>query len=389
MAGKLKFNVLRLVLVALIAFSSSIGCLAPPSGASSVDLSVIEQAWSIIHNDYVDKSKLNDTKLIGGAIRGMVEALSDPYTSYFDAETYKLSVTSLEGRFEGIGATVTMTDDKKVKIVAPIKGSPAEKAGIKTGDTILEIDGLSTEGLSLTEAIIRIRGPKGTTAKLLILHEGEKTPVEIPVVRAQIQVPSVESEMRGDIAYITINQFSERTDIELSAVIGSLQGKGATGIVLDMRGNPGGVLDTVVSVASHFIESGVVVETVDNKGNRDSLSVRRTDTLTSLPMVVLVDKNSASASEVLTGALQDYKRAVVAGTKTFGKGSVNILRQLKDGSGIYITTGRWLTPSGNLIEGKGITPDYEIELTGSDAVNWAIDFLKSQKKAAEPVLLRA
>jgi carboxyl-terminal processing protease len=388
-----KLTFLSLLLIISLLFSS-VSCLplvpgatAPGTGAQS-DISVIEQAWSIIHDDYVDKSKLDDSKLTGAAIKAMVEAINDPYTSYFDAESYKLNLTSLEGSFEGIGATVTSTEDKKIQVVAPIKGSPAEKAGVKPGDIIVEINGLSTEGISLTEAIARIRGPKGTTVKLLMLHEGETVPVTIEVIRAKIDVPSVIFEMKGDIAYINLTQFSERTNVELSPVIDRLAAEGTTGIVLDMRGNPGGLLDTVVNVASHFIESGVVVETVDNRGNRDVLSVRRTGTFTSLPMVVLVDKYSASGSEVLAGALQDHKRAVVAGTKTFGKGSVNIFRQLKDGSGIYITTGRWLTPNGSLIEGKGIIPDYEIELTGDDGVNWAIDFLKSQKTVSEPELAR-
>ncbi len=384
---------LVLILVASLIFSST-GCLplipgSPATGTNSPsDISVIEEAWGIIHDDYVDKSKLNDAKLTNAAIQAMVEAIDDPYTSYFDAESYKLNMTSLEGSFEGIGATVTATEDKKIQIVAPIKGSPAEKAGVKPGDIIAEIDGTSTEGMSLTEAIARIRGPSGTAVKLLMLHEGETAPVLIEVVRAKIEVSSVIFEMKGDIAYINITQFSERTNVELSPVISRLASEGAAGIILDMRGNPGGLLDSVVNVASHFIESGVVVETVDNSGRRESLSVRRTDIFTSLPMVVLVDKYSASGSEVLAGALHDHERAVVAGTTTFGKGSVNILRQLKDGSGIYITTGRWLTPDGSLIEGKGITPDYPIEQTGDDAVNWAIDFLKSKTAVSEPELAR-
>ena len=223
--------------------------------------------------------------------------------------------------------------------------------------------------------MLHIRGPKGTSVRLLILHQGETEPEEIEIVRAEIELPSVYFEMRGDIAYINITYFSERTDEELSPVLESITQEAATGIILDLRSNPGGLLETVVDVASHFLKEGVVVDVVDNQGKHTSSSVKPSEITTDLPMVVLVDNYSASGSEVLAGALQDHGRATIAGTKTYGKGSVNILRQLKDGSGLYITTARWLTPNGRLIEGKGIDPDYELK-EGEDAIQWAIDYLK-------------
>jgi len=233
--------------------------------------------------------------------------------------------------------------------------------------------------MSLAEAIINIRGPKGTPVRLLVLHEGDTEPVEIEVIRARVEVPSVLFEMRGNIAYITITQFSERTDSELAPVLQDLKEQNAAGIILDLRGNPGGLLDIVVKVASHFINKGVVVEVMSNQGKVATLEVVSSPVTTDLPMVVLVDNTSASGSEVLSGALQDHDRAIVAGNITFGKGSVNMLRRLSDGSGLYITTARWLTPNGRIIEGQGIEPDVTLELTGEDAVQWAIDTLHDMR----------
>ena len=249
--------------------------------------------------------------------------------------------------------------------------------GDRAGDQILEVDGEDITGLSLTEVVLMVRGPRDTTVRLLVLHEEETEPVEIAIVRAEIELLSVNFEMRGDVAYINITHFSQRTDGELGPVIESLADNGATGIVLDLRSNPGGLLPTVVDTTSYFLTEGTVVDVVDNQGTHTPIPVGRKSVTTDLPMVVLVDAFSASGSEVMAGALQDYDRAIVAGTQTFGKGSVNLLRELSDGSGIYITTARWLTPQGRLIEGEGITPDIELELEGEEAIEWAIGQLKS------------
>ncbi|TES83761.1 MAG: S41 family peptidase, partial [Dehalococcoidia bacterium] len=277
---------------------------------------------------------------------------------------------------EGIGAYVTIKDEQ-LMIIAPIADSPADRAGIRAGDVILEVDGQSTTGMSLAEAVLLVQGPEGTRVDLLVLHEGETEPELISIIRAVIEVPSVEFEMREEIAYIIISHFSERTTGELLPVMEAIVQQGAEGIVLDLRSNPGGLLDTVVDVAGFFLEEGVVVDVVDNEGNHDVYRVEVGGITTDLPLVVLVDEYSASASELLAGALQDYERATIAGARTFGKGSVNILRRLGDGSGLYITNARWFTPNGRLIEGEGIYPDYELELEGEDAVQWAIDYLRS------------
>lgn len=379
MSRVLKITVIALLVVSL-AVSLGAGCAlgtrTPPAASQGLD--VVGEAWNIIFQDYVERDRLDASQMSQAAIKGMVEALDDPYTSYLDPETYQLTLSSLEGRFEGVGAQVAI-EDNQIIVIAPIADSPADKAGIRAGDIILEIDGKLTSGMSLAEAVALIRGPRGTSVRLLVLHQGETQPEEIEIVRAEIELTSVRFEMRQDIAYINITYFSESTDEELSPVLDMITAEAASGIILDLRSNPGGILTTVVDVASYFLKEGVVVDVVDNQGNHTTMSVKYKPVTTDLPLVVLVDSYSASGSEVLAGALQDYGCATIAGTTTFGKGSVNILRQLKDGSGLYITTARWLTPKGHLIEGKGIVPDYELEVKGEDAIQWAIDYLKSSK----------
>jgi carboxyl-terminal processing protease len=367
---------LLLVLILALPFSLgyTLGIRSQPEIPAGME--AVVEAWDIIFRDYVDKGKLDSSALSQGAIKGMVEALDDPYSSYLDPGAYHSWMSDLEGKFEGIGAYVGIKDEELV-IIAPIDDSPAAEAGIRAGDKILEIDGWSTSGVSLAEAVLNMRGPQGTSVNLLILHDGETEPELIEIVRAEIELPSVHFEMMGEIAYIGISNFSERTNEELTPVIRDVAQKAATGIILDLRSNAGGFLQIVVDVASHFLSEGVVVYVLD-QGERVALSVQPAAETTDLPIVVLVDSFTASGGEVLAGALQDYERAIIVGAKTFGKGSVNILHQLEDGSGLYVTTARWLTPNGRLIEGEGLHPDYELDLDKEDAVQWAMDYLKGQ-----------
>jgi carboxyl-terminal processing protease len=339
------------------------------------DTRLLNQAWTAITHNYVEPSEANSTILNEGAVKGMVQALKDPYSAYLSPDEYKLAQSRLTGTFSGIGAQLGLNNANQPVILAPLENSPAAKAGMKTGDVILAVNGKSTQGLSLTETVLLVRGPSGTTVKLLIQHEGETTPVEIDVVRAQINAPTVTYQMMGNIAYIDITIFSENTNDELNAGLQALDLKDSTGIILDLRDNPGGLVSDVVDVASHFIKTGVIVTLVDNKGDRSSQSVHPNGVFTDLPMVVLVNQYTASGSEVLSGALQDYHRATIAGNITLGKGSYDSFFLLSDGSAIYLTIGRWLTPDGREIEGKGITPDYTLTQTGDQEIQWAIDFL--------------
>jgi len=376
MSQRVKIIVITLLLLVSLALSFgagyTLGILKPVDYGRGIG-SVVE-AWDIIVEEYVEKDRIDVDSLTEAAIRGMVEALEDPYTAYLDPEAYELSLADIEGRYEGIGAAVGVREGQ-ITIIAPFADSPAAAAGIKAGDIILEIDDRPTSGMSLAEAAAFVRGPRGTTVRLLILHQGETEPEEIEVVRDEILLTSVHFEMMGDIAYINITRFTEQTNDELSPVLLSVGQQEARGIILDLRSNPGGLLGAVIDVASRFLSDGVVLTVVDNEGGRESHQVTYQEVTTGLPMVVLVDGFSASGSEVLAGALQDHARAIVAGTTTFGKGSVNKLYQLPDGSGLYITIARWYTPSGRLIEGQGIVPDYELELTGEDLINWALDYL--------------
>ncbi len=350
-----------------------------PSSNTSIELppefGILAEAYKRLSEDYVDKSKLDPKILSQGAVKGMMEALDDPYSSYVDPKSHKLELTTFEGKFEGIGAVISMKD-KQLTIVSPIAGSPAEKAGIKPGDKILKIDGESTAKMTLIEATTKIRGPKGTAVNLVILHPGETEPVEIRIVRDEIKVESVVLEMRGDIAYLRITQFLKSTGGDLDAVLKGAIKKGARGIVLDLRNNPGGLLNAAVDVASEFLAMGLVAKVVDDEGRESQVPVKRGGIATNLPLIVLVNEGSASGSEIVAGALQDYGRAKLAGSKTFGKGSVQTVRELSDGSALHITTYRWLTPFGRPIDGVGLTPDFVLELKDEELVDWAIDYLK-------------
>ena len=376
MSKKMKLALISLLTVAVLALSFGIGYNFGGQSALDEDVASVEQAWYFIFHDYVDKTKLNSANMSRAAIEGMIEELDDPYTSYLSDEAYQLGVGGLEGAIEGIGAQVGVRE-AKLTIIAPIAGSPADKAGIRAGDVILKVDGKPTAEMSLAEAVLTIRGTKGTAVRLLVLHEGESEPVEIEIVRDTIELSSVRFEMKEDMAYIYITHFSRQTDEELTPVLASLAEKGARGIILDLRSNPGGLLDEVVDITSHFLTEGVVVSVVDNKGEKTFYEAKTSEVVTDLPVVILVNGFSASGSEVLSGALQDHERATVAGSKTYGKGSVNILRELENGSALYITIARWLTPDGRPIEGEGIEPDIELELEGEEAVQWAIDYLES------------
>ena len=330
----------------------------------SEGLTVVWETWQILNDDYVDPSALDSETFTEGAIRGMLSILGDPQTSYVSPDVLSGSFQDVfRGNFEGIGAHVSMNLAGKLVIVSPIEGSPAELAGIKSGDIILEADGESLEGLSLLEAITRIRGPKGSKVKLLVKHLGAIDPVEIIVERGVIPLISVRlrSEPGDKFTHIRISDFYPNTVTYLRDIIRDEIENGSQGIILDLRDNPGGTLSAAVDVASQFVDKGLILYVEDGKGKRSNWEARKGGIALDIPTVVLINKGSASSSEVLAGALQDHKRAKIIGTKSYGKGSVNILRELSNGGGLYITIAHWYTPLGRLIQNKGIEPDIEVE----------------------------
>jgi carboxyl-terminal processing protease len=341
---------------------------------NSESIGTLIQAWDIILDEYVENEGIDVDELAGAAIDGMLEVLDDPYSTYLDAEAYDLSQSGFEGQYEGIGAEVAVTDNQVV-IIATFEGSPAAEVGILAGDIVLEIDGKETTGMTSTEVALLIRGAKGTVVELLVKHQDETEPELISLIRDEIEIDSVSLTMIDDIAYIAVDRFTERTNEELGEVLSEIEQQQAMGIILDLRGNPGGILSSVIDVASRFITDGEIISVVYNNGDEIIYKVNNQETTTELIMVVLVDSFSASGSEVLTGALQDNERAIIIGQTTFGKGSVNMLYELDNGSGIYLTIARWYTPDGNLIEGRGITPDYILELEGDELIDWAVDYI--------------
>jgi len=371
------FIAMAIIIVVVLSFGAGYFVRAQVPVQYPAGLDTIAEVWDHVTSEYVDPSAINTGNLSQAAIEGIMDALNDPYSVYLDKANYERFSTSLQGNYEGIGAFVNQASEN-VTIVSLIPGSPAESAGLMPGDTIEAVDGQSLAGMSLIEAISLIRGPEGTSVTLRVLHENATESVTVTIVRAKLEIPSVTLDWQGDIALVSIAQFDENTSRELTTEVENINGHaGAKGIVLDLRYNPGGLLDIVVEVASHFITEGFIVSVQSNIGTIAEYKAVTVDATTDLPMVVLVNHASASGAEVLSGALQDHDRAVVVGETTFGKGSVDNLYRLKDGSGLYLTIMRWLTPDGRLIEGHGIDPDIRLTLTGHDAVDWAVERLDS------------
>ena len=360
--------VTAIMLVALLSVACSFQPAIQPSIANEQSLTTgferVEEVWQLLEQQHINRSDLDSDKISEAAIRGILESLNDPYASFLDAEQFSMESQDVHGSFEGIGAHVGILDEK-ITIIAPMPDSPAEKAGIRSGDIILGINGDSTADTTLLEAVSKIRGEKGTTVDLLILHANEPIPVTITVRRGVIQIDSVTFQlMPNDIGYIHISNFTESTKSEVEGALREFEEETTSGaLILDLRNNPGGLLNSVVDVTSLFIDDGLVLYEIDGSGARKDWPVRNNRRKQDYPMVVLINQFSASASEVLCGALMDHERATIIGTKSFGKGSVNILRSLSDGSGIYFTVAHWFTPKGTLIEGAGIEPDVVVDIS--------------------------
>ena len=347
-----------IVLILYFAFTGS----ASEEEATYEGLSNFTRVLDLIERNYVDN--VDSEKLAISAIEGMLKTL-DPYSAYLTPEHYKELEIGTSGEFGGVGIEISVENDL-LTVITPIEGSPAAKAGIKPGDLIIAIDGKSTQGFSVDEAVKSLRGPKGSAVKITIQSQGDKNPREVVLVRDIIYVKSVNSKLLdGRIGYIKLSQFQEKTSEELVKAIEELESgdRGElNGLILDLRNNPGGLLTQAVEVADEFIDEGLIVRV---KGRVEDQSTEyyatKKDNTPDYPIIILVNKGSASASEVVAEALQDKKRAIILGTKTFGKGSVQSIIKLEDGSGLKLTTAKFYAPSGRSINQVGVIPDVIVE----------------------------
>lgn len=353
----------------------------PADKEADVDFSLFWAVWDKLESQYLDRKVLDYRKMVYGAISGMVDSLNDPYTVFLPPTENKESKDDLRGDFEGVGIQIGYDKDKKLAVVSPLSGTPAEAAGLKSGDLILRIvdekKGIDkdTAGISLPEAVSLIRGLRGTAVKLTIQRSDNKEPFEVLLKRETIVVKSIEvdfKEVSGkQVAVLKLSRFGERTYQEWEEAIqqitnNKLQNPNFKGVILDLRNNPGGFLQGSVYFASEFLPSGVIVQQDRGEDGKETYSVNRKGQLLKDPLVVLVNGGSASASEIVAGALQEKGRAKLIGEKTFGKGTIQEAEDLSGGAGLHITVARWLLPSGKSIDKEGVMPDFEVKMDEND-----------------------
>ncbi len=378
-----------------IATTFSVSLLAPGSSVRAAwqesPKAIVDQAWQIVNREYVDPSfnsqnwqevrsdllqeDYSTREDAYEALRTALKSLEDPYTRFMDQKQYESLTNQTSGELSGVGMRLTQDEDTKILTVsAPIRNSPAMAAGVKAGDQILKINGVPTQGMTVEEAAEKIRGEVGTSISLEFRSEGRK--VVRKLTRARIEIPSVEHSVRQEdgarVGYIRLSQFTAHAAEEMQAAIKDLNSEGADAFVLDLRGNPGGLLYAGIDIARMWLKEGEIVQTVDREEREEHIKADNS-ALTDLPLAVLVDKGSASSSEILTGALQDNERAIVVGSPTFGKALVQSLHPLSDGSGIAVTIAHYYTPKGTDISKKGISPDVEVALSKDDQERLAND----------------
>jgi carboxyl-terminal processing protease len=362
---KKAFVIGSLLVVLTLSIGGSAVSKSSDNAATYEQLRLFTEVLSIVQNQYVDE--VPPKELIYSAIKGTLRGL-DPHSSFLDPESYREMQVETSGSFGGLGIEITLRDDI-LTVVAPIEGTPAYKAGLHPGDRIVKIDGLPTKDMQLADAVKKMRGKPGSKVTITVVREGWAEPRDFEIVREQIRVHSVRTQDLGNgIAYIRLRQFQEQTAHDLEQALDKFDKDGMKALILDLRNNPGGLLTSAVEVTEKFIDDGKLVVYTEGRVRNQNMrfSAHAKKAYDKLPMVVLVNQGSASASEIVAGALQDYGRAVLVGTQTFGKGSVQTIIPLSDGSGLRLTTAKYFTPKGRSIHGKGITPDIVVELPKPD-----------------------
>ncbi len=344
----------------------------PPAHLSDVNLGLFWEVWDHLEKQYIDKTAVNRQKMVEGAISGMVSSLGDPYTTFLPPQQNKTAKEELEGSFEGVGIQLGFKD-KRLVVVAAIFDTPASKAGVKPGDFIVKIDGKETAIITMPDAVSKIRGPRGSTVALTIMRESEVKPLEFTLTRDKIRIKSVDVSFFDHVAYIKLSRFGDTTSEEWNNAVREVLAKNAQALVLDVRNNPGGYLDGAVVIGGEFFEEGSIVQKEHSSGKKEIRSVQRPGRLASVPVVVLINKGSASASEIVAGAIADRKRGILVGEQSFGKGSIQEVIELPKGAGLHITTERWLLPSGAWVNGSGITPDIVVASSDKEGEDPQLD----------------
>ncbi|MCL5107800.1 MAG: S41 family peptidase [Chloroflexi bacterium] len=362
------------------------GATAKEPDSIQSTFSVFWEAWDLVQKHYVDRSAIDPKIQTYGAIEGMLDSLGDVgHTRFLSPDALRSEEEALSGQFEGIGAHMVLRDGKPT-VLAPIPGSPAQQAGLRPGDVIEAVDGKDVIGQRLDDVVKLVRGPAGTSVTLKVLHADQTTPVDITVVRAQINVPSVMWAMLPgtNVTHVLVSQFAERATTELVDALQAAQQQGAKAVILDLRNDPGGLRDEAVGVASQFLKDGLVLIEVSADGQRQEFPVKPGGVAQAIPLAILVNDGTASSAEIVAGALQDHKRGPVIGTTTLGTGTVLSIYKLSDGSAIFLGTEGWLTPNGRRIWHQGITPDITVALPAG-----AVPLIPAQAGAMSPEQLQS
>ncbi len=336
---------------------------------ADADFNLFWEAWQKLKDLHIDADQVTSQDLVYGAISGLAASFDDPHTSFFPPEKAKMFEQDVAGNFGGIGAEIGFNKERILSIIAPLKDSPAEKSGLESGDLILKINEEATNEFAVDEAVSRIRGTVGTAVTLTVYREGWVQPRDFRIVRDVIEVPTLDLSYKdgSDIAYLQYYSFNENAPLALSVAARQLIAAGARGIILDLRDNPGGYLEVAIHNAGLFVENDQVVVSQEFKnGDREPFLSKGSGTLKDLPVVILINGGSASASEILAGALRDLRGVKLVGEQSYGKGTVQELEHLSDDSSLKITIARWVMPAGEILDSKGLTPDYQVELTDAD-----------------------